>query len=180
MNVRSYTVVAGLVGAVVLTGVGGSAADRIKVGVISQQEVMEKSKAGKRALETMKEFAASRQRIIAADDEELKSLEKDLKSQEAGLSEAARREKAEQFRVKFENYQKRLGDFNREVQAKQKEMFDEYSKKIDDATSAVGAREGYTAVLDSGSQAQLRVVIYASPAVNLTDEVVKEFDKRYK
>jgi outer membrane protein len=157
------------------------AAERLRVGVISQQAVMERSKAGKRALDTMKEFAASRQRIISADDEELKGLERELKAQESGLSEAAKREKAELFRTKFENYQKRLGDFNKEVQTKQKEMFDEYSKKIDDATTAVGAREGYTAVLDSGnSPGQLRVVIYAHPALDLTDDVVKEFDKRYK
>ncbi len=180
MNARTYVVAVLLVGGAVPVGVEGSAAERLKVGVISQQEVMEKSKAGKRALETMKEFAASRQRIIAADDEELKSLERDLKAQESGLSEAAKREKAEQFRVKFENYQKRLGDFNREVQAKQKELFDEYSKKIDDATAAVGEREGYTAVLDLGSPTQLRAVIYSNPAVNLTGEVVKEFDKRNK
>jgi outer membrane protein len=167
-------------GMIVLAATGGAAADRLKVGVISQQEVMEKSKAGKRALDTMKEFAASRQRIIGADDEELKNLEKDLKAQEAALSEATRREKAEQFRTKFENYQKRLGDFNREVQAKQKEMTEEYMKKIDDATSAVAGREGYTAVLDTGSAATLRVVIYANHAVDLTDSVIKEFDRRYK
>jgi outer membrane protein len=181
MNTRVYVAIVGILGSMALNAADGVAAERVKVGVVSQQEVMEKSKAGKRALETMKEFAASRQRIIAADDEELKSLEKDLKSQEGGLSEAGRREKAEQFRVKFENYQKRLGDFNREVQAKQKEMLEEYSKKIDDATAAVGQRGGYTAILDSPNvPGQLKVVIYASPAVDLTDEVVKEFDKRYK
>ncbi len=172
--------IAALMGSLLLAQADGVWAERLKVGVISQQAVMEKSKAGKRAIETMKEFAASRQRIISADDEELKNLEKDLKSQEGGLSEAARREKAEQFRVKFESYQKRLGDFNKEVQAKQKEMFDEYSKKIDDAASAVGERLGYTAVLDTGTPTQLRVVIYASPSVDLTDEVIAEFDKRYK
>lgn len=181
MKSRSQRITACLVGGmIVLAATWGGAADRLKVGVISQQAIMEKSKAGKRALETMKEFAASRQRIIGADDEELKTLEKDLKAQESGLSEVARREKAEQFRTKFENYQKRLGDFNREVQAKQKDMTEEYTKKIDEATSAVADREGYTAVLDTGSVATMRVVIYADRAVDLTDSVIKEFDRRYK
>lgn len=158
----------------------GWAADPSKVGVVSQQEVMERSKAGKRALETLKEFSASRQRIIAADDEELKSLERELKAQEGGLSESARRERAEQFRTKFESYQKRLGDFNREVQAKQKEMTDEYSKKIDEAAGVVAEKAGYAAVLDRGSEGTLKVVIYAKEGVDLTDAVVKEFDRRFK
>ena len=156
------------------------AADLSKIGVISQQEIMERSKAGKRALDTLREFSASRQRIIAADDVELKSLERELKAQEGGLSEAARREKTEQFRTKFEDYQKRLGDFNREIQVKQKEMTDEYSKKIDEAAGAVAEKAGYAAVLDRGSEGTLKVVIYAKETVDLTDAVVKEFDRRFK
>jgi len=96
-------------------GAMGLAAE-FRVGVIDQQVIMEKSTAGKRALEGMKEFSASRQKIIAADDEALKELEKSLKAQESGLSETARREKQEQFRAKLEAYQRRLQDFNREIQ----------------------------------------------------------------
>src|SRR2546423_1044683 len=116
---------------VILSQVAVGLAAEIRIGVIDQQVIMEKSKAGKRALEGMKEFSASRQKIIAADDEALKELEKSLKAQESGLSETARREKQEQFRAKLDAYQRRLQDFNREIQGKQKELFEEYSKKID-------------------------------------------------
>ena len=157
-----------------------SGAESVKVGVIQQRTIIEKTKAGKRALDTLKEFQASRQRIIAADDEELKKLEDTVKSQESGLSEAAKAEKQEQFRVKFENYQRRIQDFNREIQQKQQEVTGEFQKKIDEAVQTVAEKGGFTAVIDEGGAATIQVVLYAHSSVNLTDQVVKEFDRRNK
>jgi outer membrane protein len=156
------------------------AADPVKIGVVDQQIVLERSKAGKRAMETLKEYSDSRQKIIAADDEELKGLEKELKNQEGGLSEAGRRDKADQFRQKIENYQRRIQQFNGEIQAKQKEMADEYMKKIGQVAADVAKKEGFAAVLDKGNEAVLKVVIYHNPAVDLTEKVIQEFDKRNK
>jgi len=156
------------------------AAESFKIAVVDQQAVLERSKAGKRALEGLREFSAARQRIVSSDDEELKRLEQELKNQESGLSEAARREKQEQFRTKFENYQRRLQDFNREIQTKQKELAEEYQKKISAATAAVAERGGYSIVIDKGHENTLRIVIYANNAIDLTDQVVKEFDRQNK
>lgn len=157
-----------------------SAAEPVKVGVIQQRSVIEKTKAGKRALESLKEFQASRQRIIAADDEELRKLEETLKSQESGLSEVEKTKKQEQFRVKFEAYQRRIQDFNNEIQQKQKAVTTEFQKKIDEAVQAVAEKGGFTAVFDQGGVATIQVVLYAHPSVDLTEQVVKEFDRRNK
>jgi outer membrane protein len=157
-----------------------AAAESFKVGVIHQRTIVERTKAGKRALDSLKEFTASRQRIIAADDEELKKLDDALKTQEGGLSEAAKTEKQEQFRAKFENYQRRIQDFNREIQQKQKEITEEFQKKIDESVQAVAEKGGYSAVIDEGDAATIHVVLYAHPSVDLTNQVVKEFDRRNK
>jgi outer membrane protein len=159
------------------------AADTVKVGVVSQQSVLERSKAGKRALDELREFSAARQRIVSADDEELKRLETELKKDDANASDAQKREKQEkqeQFRVKFENYQRRLQDFNREIQAKQKQMIEEYQAKIDQAAAAVAEKNGLAAVLDKGSESTLKIVIYASDSLDVTEQVIKEFDRQNK
>lgn len=158
----------------------GSAAESVKVGVVDQQAILERSKAGKRALEGLKEFSTARQRIVAADDEELKRIESELKKDDPSLSDAVKREKQEQFRVKFENYQRRLQDFNREIQAKQKQLVEEYQKKIDQAAAAVAEKNGLAAVLDKGSENTLKIVIYAHDSLDITDQVVKEFDRQNK
>ncbi|MEK6617625.1 MAG: OmpH family outer membrane protein [Nitrospirota bacterium] len=179
MNRGKWCAVAGVVLLVLSQEGSGLSAEAFKVGVIDQQAVLEKSKSGKRALDVLKEFSASRQKIVSADDQELKKIEKELKDQEVGLSEAVRREKQEQFRTKLENYQRRLQDFNREIQARQRALAEEYQKKVDQAARAVAEKGGYSVVLDKGSDATLRIVIYNHNAIDLTDQVVKEFDRRY-
>jgi outer membrane protein len=154
------------------------AADTFKVAIIDQQAVIERSAAGKRALEEMKSYSATRQRIIEADDLELKDLEK--AAQDTSLSEEARKEKQEQFRTKLEAYQRRIQEFNREVQEKQRGMIGEYSKKIHDAALTVAQKEGYAAVLDKGNDGAVKIVLYHHPSVDLTDKVVKELDRQHK
>ena len=150
----------------------------VKVAVMDQQLVIERSKAGKRALEDLKAYQATRQKIISSDDQELKELEQTV--QDAKLSEAAKQEKQIQFQAKLEAYQRRLADFNREIQQKQREMVAEYTKKVQEAAQVVAQREGYVAVIDRGNEALIRIVIYYQRGLDVTDQVVKEFDKLNK
>ena len=154
------------------------AADRMKVAMMDQQQVIERSVAGKRALEDLKSYSTTRQKIIDSDDQELKELEKGV--QDTNFSEEVRKEKQEHFRTKLEAYQRRIQDFNREVQEKQRAMVAEYAQKIHAAASAVAQKEGYTAVIDRGSEATVKIVIYSHPSIDLTEQIVKEFDRQNK
>lgn len=152
--------------------------DTGKVAVMNQQMVVEQSKAGKRALEELKAYSMTRQKIINADDQELKELQQTI--QDEKLSDSAKQEKQVQFQAKLEAYQQRLAAFNREVQQKQREMVAEYSRKIQAAAQAVGEKNGYAAIIDKGTEAAMKIVLYHQPALDLTDQVVKEFDRQNK
>lgn len=154
------------------------AAEPVKIGVVDPQAVLEKSKSGQRALGALKEYATTRQKLIANDEEELKNLEKQLKDQEAGMSEAQKREKTSQFRTKLQDFQKRAQEFNQELGVKQKELVDEYMKKIATATKAVAEKGGFTLVVDKGSETTIKIVIYARETLDLTDQVIREFDRQ--
>jgi outer membrane protein len=156
------------------------AVDSLKIGVMDQQAVMERSKAGKLALDEIKLYSTTRQKIIDTDEQELKDLEQALQDSANKLSDAAKQEKQEQFRGKVEAYQRRLQEFNREVQQKQRDMVGEYSKRIADAAQIVAQKEGYLAILDKGNEALLRIVLYHHPGLDVTDLIVKEFDRQTK
>jgi outer membrane protein len=176
------SVVKGMVFVVALSLVPGGellyAKEAVRVGVMDQQMVMERTKAGRSALEDVKAYSLTRQKIIQGDEQELKDLEQSLEDPNAKLTDQARQEKEEQLRSKMEAYQRRLQDFNREIQQKQREMVTEYSQKIAAAAQAVAQKEGYTAILDKGNEALIRIVLYYQPALDVTDSVIKEFDRQ--
>ncbi|MEK6671841.1 MAG: OmpH family outer membrane protein, partial [Nitrospirota bacterium] len=150
--------------------------ETFKVAVMNQQVVIEQSKAGKRALEELRAYSMTRQKIINADDQELKELQQAI--QDGKLSDSAKQEKQGQFQAKLDAYQRRMADFNREIQQKQREMVAEYSKKVQAAAQAVGEKSGFIAVIDKGSEAAIKIVLYHQPALDVTDQVVKEFDRQ--
>ncbi len=158
---------------------GTSSAAEFKMGVVDPQSVLEKTKAGKRALDALREYQQARQKLLAQDEEELRGMEKVLKEkeQEPSLSEAVKKEKQDKFRAKIADYQKRLQEFNQELSAKQKGLVDEYMKKISQATQAVAEKNGFTLVVDKGSEQTIKIVIYNKDTIDLTEQVIKEFDR---
>lgn len=154
-----------------------SAAETFKMGVVDPQSVLERSKAGKKALDGLKEYVSTRQKLLSRDEEDLRNYEKQLKEQGSKLSDAEKKEKETQFRAKIQEYQKRAQEFNQELQGKQKELVDDYMKRISAATQTVAEKGGFSLVVDKGSEQTVKIVIYNKDTIDLTDQVIKEFDR---
>ena len=150
-----------------------------KIAIVDPQTVIEKSKSGSRALATLKEHAQARENVLKADQKELGELQEELKKLE-GSSDKSLKKKQEVFTRKFQEFQKRGQEYQQELGLKQKELVQEYMKKIETATSTVAKRHGFAMVIDKGSETTLKIVLYSQRGLDITNEVVKEFDKRYK
>ena len=161
----------------IVSASGAFAADAFKMGVIDPQAVLERSKAGKKALDGLKDYVSTRQKLLSRDEEELRNTEKTLKESAAKLSEGEKKEKEAQFRTKIQEYQKRAQEFNQELQGKQKELVDDYMKRIASATQTVAEKGGFSIVVDKGSEQTIKIVIYSKDTIDLTDQVIKEFDR---
>ena len=156
----------------------GASAETFKVAVMDQQAVIEQSKAGKRAVGELKDYSMARQKIVNADEQELKELQQAL--QDEKLTDGAKQEKQAQMQAKVEAYQRRVADFRREVQQKQRNMVAEYTKKIQSAAQVVAEKNGFDAIIDRGNETAMRIVLYHQPVLDLTDQIVKEFDRQNK
>ncbi len=174
-----HTILAIVATGIMLIGFGttATAAEAFKMGVVDPQAVLEKSKAGKKALDGLKEYVTTRQKLLSRDEEELRNTEKTFKEAAAKLSDAEKKEKETQFRAKIQDYQKRAQEFNQELQGKQKELVDDYMKRIASATQAVAEKGGFSLVVDKGSEQTIKIVIYNKDTIDLTDQVIKEFDR---
>ena len=52
-------------------------------------------------------------------------------------------------------------------------------KKIQPVTRSVAEKGGYIVVVDKGSETTLKIVIYNKDSLDITDQVIKEFDRQY-
>ena len=170
----------GFTGELALAATKGS----FRVGVIDPQAVIEKSKAGSRALAGLKEHAQARETVMKNDQKELEKLQEELQEELEGkkgkLSAEEQKGKQERFAQKFQEWQKRGQEFQAELGQKQKDLVQEYMKKIQEATSIVAKRHGFDIVIDKGSENTLKIALYYRDGLDLTNEVVKEFNKRFK
>ncbi len=169
--------------AIGLTGTLALAADKkasFRVGVIDPQSVIEKSKTGSRALAGLKEHAQARQTVMMNDQKELERLKKDFESTQDKMTDEEKKRQQERLGQKYQEWQKRGQEFQQELGEKQKELVQEYMQKIEEATSIVAKRHGFDVVIDKGSETTLKIVLYHRDGLDLTNEVIKEFNKRFK
>ncbi|NKB81467.1 MAG: hypothetical protein GKS05_06220 [Nitrospirales bacterium] len=169
-----------------LSPVWAAKAKSFKVGVVDPQAVIQGSKAGKRALATLQEHANVRKNLLKKDEEAIEKLTGVLEEAN-NLSEEKRKEKQDYYQKTYQDYQqkvqgfqKRTQQFKQELAEKQKEMVVEYMGKIRVATKAVAEKHGFSMVIDKGSPETLHIVLYNKKGLDITSEVVKEFDRRFK
>jgi len=151
-----------------------------RVGVIDPQAVIAKSKAGSRALAGFREHAQAQETVMKNEQKELENLQEELAASKDKLSAEEQKRKQERFSQRFQEWQKRGQEFQAELGQKQRELVQEYMKKIEQATSIVAKRHGIDVVIDKGSQATLKIVFYHRDGLDLTNEVVTEFNKTFK
>jgi outer membrane protein len=158
-----------------LIAVGTAYAETLKIAFVDAQKVLESSKEGKRVRGTMEEYVKSRQKIIDLEEQELKQIEEELSRQGSLLSAEAKKVKQDNFQKKLMEYQKRAADLNKEVQGKKFESLKDFNKKLEEAVKLIADKEGYTFVLDRNTEGG--VVIYAKESFDITPKVIEQVDR---
>ncbi len=114
------------------------------------------------------------------DQKELEKLQEELSAASASLGDEEKKRRQDRFSQKFRDWQKRGQEFQAELAQKQGELVQEYMQKIEAATKIVAKRHGFDIVVDKGSKSTLKIVLYHRDGLDLTNEVIKEFNKRFK
>ncbi|MGV8058445.1 MAG: OmpH family outer membrane protein [Smithellaceae bacterium] len=156
----------------IFTNLNVFAAD--KIGFVNLREIMQNSNSGKKAGEELKKFYAKKSETIKATENELKKLKDDLEKQGSILTEAARKDREITLQKKMRDYQILVDDTNKELQVKDKEIFDSLTPDIAKAIRAVAEREKYTLVIDLA----IVPVAYHAEENNLSKKVIDEYNKQ--
>lgn len=164
------TVTALLINTPVLT------AETIKIGYVNLQRALNESEAGKNAKKQMEALIASKQKGINDKEKEIDRLKTELDRQKTVLSAEAKKKKEDTLEREMRDYQRLLRDSQEEVQKKEMELTSEIIRELRTVVSKIGKDEGYTMILEQAEG----IMLYGSPAVDLTDKVIKIINETKK
>ncbi len=146
----------------------------LPIGVMEPQRVLSETDAGKKAMESLAAFAKSRQGLVESDEKELRRMEEDLMKQASVLSANAKKEREEQFRRRMMEAQQKANQMNREIQEKQREVFEGFRGKIEKVVAKLAQQMGLALVVEKGKGS---TTVYYDASLDITTKVIEEFNK---
>jgi outer membrane protein len=145
-----------------------------KIGVIDLQKVLRTSAAGQAAQKTIADKAQAFQKTMQSRQNDLKKLNDEFEKQKMMLSKEAIADKERDLQQKVKDFQRFGKDAQEELQQEDRQatsrILDEVAKIVKD----LGVKQGYDLIVEKST------TLYAPESVDMTDAVIKAYDKKYK
>jgi len=151
-------------------------AEPLKIAYVDIQKALNLCEAGKAAKKQITLEVDRMRKNFAGKQKELEKLKEDLEKRGLVLSEAAREEKARDYQAKTRDMQRMERDYQEELQRKDRELTESILRKLEGVVKKMGEDGKYTLILERNQGG----IIYASDALDLTDELIKIFDQKGK
>jgi len=166
--------------ALVLAGLFGSgtasAAEKLKIGFIDIQKVLNTSRAGMEAKEVLTKESEERKDILEEQDREMKALMEELERKGSALSREAREKKEAELKTKQEAFRKTLSKMEMELQRKDFELSQVILKDLGEIIEEIGKKGKYSVILEKNEGA----VLYAPDKFDLSEQVIRLYDEEKK
>ena len=167
-RIQTLTVV--LVAALIATA--GVASAQSKIGFVNLQRAVQESATGKAEMGKFQQEVDKLRTSIEAEQKELEALKVEIERKAVVMKEEERRKLVTDFEHKQIDFKRKVEETQVDLQAKNQTVVSSLLQQLQQIIIKVGTEGGYTGIFDSGG-AQ---VLFADPASELTDEVIKAFD----
>lgn len=145
----------------------------IKIGVINFEGIITQSERGKKAKAKFQQKVKSIEASMTKMQKELEKMQQELTKQSMTLSNDAKAKKAENYRKKVMAFEKKRADSQKALGKAQSEIFEPMLAELVKIAQGFAKKNGYTLLLNAKN-----TVIYTDPSYDLTDKILKAFDKK--
>lgn len=159
--------------------VGGAlsaSAAETKIGFVDLQKALNMSAEGKAAKEKISGKVKEYEGVIDKRQQELKKLKDELEKQAVLLSPEARADKERDYQQKLKDFQRFTKDVQDELQQQDSDHTNRIINELVKLVQEIGKRDGYDLIVERNSGG----VIYGADKIDLTSQVLKEFDVQYQ
>lgn len=142
------------------------------VAFIDLQKALNLSDAGVKAKAEIGQQVKKYEAKVAAEQEALKEMKKELDKQAVLLSDDARGKKEREFQQRAKEFQRFTKDIQEELQQKDADFTKKIIDEILKTARKIGKDKGYTVILEKSESS----IIYGDSTVDLTDDVIKAYN----
>jgi len=156
-----------------LAGAGGATAQSVKIAVISTQEIIEGSKAGKKAIEDLRTLQQQKEGEVKTKQQEITDLRNRIAEGRLSLAEDKLQELQSQLEEKSKELRRLQEDAAAELDRRQKEVLSGIEKQVMPIINQMGREQGYSMIFrkfDSG-------LVYVDETVDITQQVIQRLDQ---
>lgn len=148
-----------------------------KVGTVDFQKSLVTVAEGKLTKAELEKEAATMRTDLEGRAKELKKMEEEIQGLAASiLSDAAKLKKGQEFQKKFMELRQEEQRITQMLQRKEQEGVQRVFRKLRIITKEIAKKKNLPFVFETNASG----LIYASETIDLTDEVIVEYDRRYK
>ena len=147
----------------------------VKVGVVNIQKVITSIGEGKSVMKTLEKSFKAKQKEIKAEEEAIKKLQQDYQKQSSLLSEKAKAKKENEIRQKIAQLQQKTMEYQKNIQSQEQQLKKPILEKLKPVIDQVSKQEKVAMTFEISSSP----VVYAQEQVDITDKVIKTYDKKH-
>ncbi len=151
-----------------------NAAGAVKIGVVDFQKILTTSNYGKRATEELNKKGKGMEDDMKSKENELLNLQKQFEKDSVVMSKEKKEEKQKELRTKFNEFKTLRGQYLNDFKEMQATHFNKIRTEVLSVANDIGKKDGFTIILEKNEGG----IMYSDSALDITDKVINEFNKR--
>ena len=148
----------------------------ITLGRVDIQQVLVSIKEGQKVRTELEKFFNEKQAELRKEEEKIQKMQADFEKQAVALNDAAKAQRQQAIQQAFMALQEKTGEYQNQLREREQTL----KQPILDRIGVVVEEVSKKAEVEMTFEASTAPIIYAKTKKDLTDEVIKEYDRRHK
>ncbi len=161
--------------ALLITTFSITAQSAVLVGLVDIQKIITTIKEGKSVQKQLEKAFTDKKVILKKDEDKIKKAQEDYKKQSMVLAEAARMNKEREIQESMMKLQSKTMEFQKDIQKMEQDMKKPILEKLRPIIDEISKANAVAMTFELSAAP----IIYAESKKDITDEVIKAYDKKY-
>jgi outer membrane protein len=146
------------------------------MGYVDMQKAIQDTSTGKKAKSELETEFNKKKKELEKKEADLKKMNEDLEKKSMVLSDEIKAQRQQELQNEMMKYRELVGKSQVEIQKRERDLTLPIVEKLRGIIDGIAKKESYTVVLEKSEQS----VLWADKQIDLTDRIVKEFEKSTK